>query len=48
GEKFSEKNVRSIRPSHGLPPKFLKEILGKKASKNIERGTPLDWNLIEK
>ncbi len=48
GEKFSEENVCSIRPSHGLPPKFLKEILGKKASKNIERGTPLDWNLIEK
>lgn len=47
GEIFSEENVRSIRPSHGLPPKFLKEILGKKASKDIERGTALDWTLIE-
>jgi pseudaminic acid synthase len=47
GEIFTEDNVRSIRPSHGLPPKFLKEIIGKKTSKDIERGTPLDWTLIE-
>ena len=46
GEVFTEKNVRSIRPSHGLPPKYLKEILGKKASANIEKGTPLSWDLI--
>jgi pseudaminic acid synthase len=47
GEIFTEDNIRSIRPSHGLPPKFLKEIIGKKASTDIERGTPLDWTLIE-
>ncbi len=47
GEKFSDENVRSIRPSSGLPPKYLKEILGKKAKRNIERGTPLSWDLIE-
>ena len=47
GEKFTEETIRSIRPSYGLPPKFLKEIIGKKASKDIERGTPLDWTLIE-
>lgn len=47
GEIFTEDNVRSIRPSHGLPPKFLKEIIGKKTSTDIERGTPLDWTLIE-
>ncbi len=47
GERFSDENVRSIRPSTGLPPKYLKEILGKKAKRNIERGTPLSWDLIE-
>ena len=47
GETFSDENVRSIRPSSGLPPKYLKEILGKKAKRNIERGTPLSWDLIE-
>jgi len=48
GERFTEDNIRSIRPSYGLPPKHLNEILGKKALKNIERGTPLSWDLIER
>ena len=46
GEIISEKNVRSIRPGHGLPPKFLPEILGKTAVTDIEKGTPLRWELI--
>lgn len=46
GEIFTEDNVRSIRPGHGLPPKFLKEVVGKKASCDIKRGTPLSWSLI--
>lgn len=45
GETFSEENLRSIRPGYGLPPKFLKEILGCRATKDIERGTPLNWNM---
>ncbi len=46
GEVFTENNIRSIRPSHGLAPKYLKDILGKKASADIEKGTPLNWDLI--
>lgn len=48
GEEITEKNCRSIRPGYGLAPKFYKEILGKKVTKDIERGTPLSWELIEK
>lgn len=48
GETFSKENVRCIRPGYGLLPKYLNEILGKKANQNIERGTPLSWDLIEK
>lgn len=48
GEEFSQENIRSIRPGHGLSPKYLPEVLGKKAAKDIERGTPLSWNLIIK
>ena len=47
GDRFTRENMRSIRPSHGLSPKYYAEILGKKASKDIERGTPLSWDLIE-
>ena len=46
GEKFTEKNIKSIRPAHGLPPKYFKKILGKRAKKNLKKGTPLTWNSI--
>jgi len=48
GEEFTRENIRSIRPGYGLAPKFLPEILGKKATKYVERGTPLNWDLIKK
>ncbi len=46
GEAFTDDNVRSIRPGHGLPPGELEQILGKTAERAIERGTPLSWDLI--
>ncbi len=47
GEKLTIDNIRSIRPGDGLPPKYLKNILAKKAKKNIDKGTPLTWDLID-
>lgn len=46
-EILTEENVKSIRPGDGLHPKYLKDIIGKKANKNILKGTPLSWNLID-
>lgn len=46
GDVFSPTNVRSIRPGHGLPPKFLDTVLGRRAARDIARGTPLSWELI--
>jgi pseudaminic acid synthase len=48
GEELTEKNVRSIRPGHGLEPKYYNGVIGKTADKDIERGTPLSWDLIKK
>jgi len=47
GDTFTEENVRSIRPGYGLPPKYLKEVLGRRASRDIELGTPLEWFHVE-
>ena len=46
GEAFTETNVRSIRPGHGLPPKHLRNILGRQATVDITEGTPLEWALV--
>lgn len=46
GDVFSEKNVRSIRPSNGLHTRYYDEILGKTATQNIEAGTALSWELV--
>lgn len=46
GEEFTYKNLRSIRPGNGLPPKHLKEILSRKANRDVKRGTPVSWDLV--
>ncbi len=46
GERLTPDNVRSIRPGYGLPPKALDKILGRRAVKDIRRGTPLAKELI--
>lgn len=46
GEIFTAANVRAIRPGFGLPPKHLDTLLGKKAARDIARGTPFSWELI--
>ena len=46
GEVLTEQNVRAIRPGGGLAPKFYNIVLGRKASQDIKRGTPLSWILL--
>jgi N-acetylneuraminate synthase len=43
GEKFTQENVRIIRPGYGLEPKYLDTILGRKAVCDLSAGTPLSW-----
>jgi N-acetylneuraminate synthase len=47
GEILTEEHVRSIRPDGGLPPRYLPIVLGRRASRDLERGTPLDWTCVE-
>ncbi len=47
GEVFTVENIRSIRPANGLHTKYYKDVLGKKAAKNLEFGEPLQEEHIE-
>jgi len=46
GELLTEQNIRSIRPGFGLHPKYYREVLGRKAKVDLERGTPLEMNIL--
>lgn len=46
GEMFCGENVRSIRPGQGLHPRYFSEIVGRAASRDVCRGTPLSWDLV--
>lgn len=46
GEVFTAANVRSIRPAHGLAPKYLPEVLGRRAKHPLPAGTPLTWDCV--
>lgn len=47
GSRFTENNVRSIRPGHGLAPKHLNTVLGRTAAEDLSKGTPLSWTIVQ-
>lgn len=47
GEKFTEENVRSVRPGFGLHPKYLPEVLGKTAARDLEMGERFSLDMIK-
>ncbi len=46
GETFTEINIKSIRPGFGLPPKYYGIIIGRKVTKDVNKGTPISWDLV--
>lgn len=46
GDVLTHKNVRAIRPGHGLPPKYIDVVLGRKLSHDIKKGTPVAWAIL--
>jgi len=46
GEVFTVRNIRSIRPGFGLSPKYLPEVLGKRAICKLARGTALQLDHV--
>jgi pseudaminic acid synthase len=47
GDILTPDNVRSIRPGQGLHPRFYEEVIGRMIKQDVQKGTPLSWELIE-
>ncbi len=45
-EILTPKNIKIVRPSFGLEPKYITDVLGKRATKKLPKGTALKWELI--
>ena len=46
GDLLTDRNLRAIRPGYGLSPKYFAELLGKRVTTTVKRGTPMSWKLI--
>ena len=46
GDAFTPQNVRSIRPANGLAPKFLDDVIGRFATRDLLYGEPLSTDMI--
>ena len=47
GSRLSPENLKIIRPGDGLPPSHFDEVIGRRVAKDVKRGTPLTWDLLE-
>lgn len=47
GDSLTSENIRIMRPGYGMAPGHYDELIGRVARREIRRGTPLDWSLIE-
>lgn len=47
GDMITEQNVRSVRPGFGLHPKYLKEVLGKRVNRNLEKGMRFTFEFVD-
>ena len=47
GERIKKDDIKRIRPGYGLKPKYFNSLIGKIVTKDVERGDPLKWDLIE-
>ena len=46
GTKLSKENIRIIRPSLGLAPKYYGKLIGRKVKCSLSKGTALKWRFI--
>lgn len=47
GEVLTTDAVKSLRPGDGLSPRYLKDVIGRRTTKDIKRGEALRWDMVE-
>ncbi|MHB9149525.1 MAG: pseudaminic acid synthase [Thermoleophilia bacterium] len=47
GDVFTPRNLRAVRPGFGLPPKYYDQLIGRAVVRDVSRGTPMTWDLVE-
>jgi len=47
GERFTEENIRCVRPGYGIHTRHYATVLNKVSSADLKAGTPLSFNYIK-
>lgn len=47
GERLTKEHIQSIRPGHGLPPKYFDTLIGREVKQDLTKGTALTWELLK-
>ncbi len=48
GDILTERNLRVVRPSDGLHPRYYNELIGKRVTRDIQKGTPFEWSMVNR
>jgi pseudaminic acid synthase len=46
GDVLTPENLRVVRPSRGLHPRFYEQLLGMAIQRDVTTGTPVTWDLV--
>lgn len=46
GDIIGPENIRCVRPGMGLPPKYYRELMGRRVVRDVKKGTRMSWDLI--
>ncbi len=46
GDALTRENLRCVRPGLGLPPKYYELLLGRRVNRDIKKGVPMSWSIL--
>lgn len=47
GEALTPENLRAVRPGDGLHTRHYAELIGRKVRRDVKKGAPVDWSLLD-